>query len=387
MKAILNQKALRRLLEGHPWIFKSDIRVEKNIPAGIVALESSQGKFLGQALYSPHSEIALRILCSDKNEIGQTFWEERLVRAKTLRDHLEIPSNAYRMVFGESDGIPSFVLDKYDQAYSFQMLSAGLESQRDILLQALDKIFKPSLLVERNDVSVRSLEQLPQTVQIVKGELSPHVLIQEGNLKFEVNLLEGQKTGAFLDQRNNRLKARKYAKDKKRILDVCSYQGWFSCQMASNTSGKISAIDQSKEACESVLRNAELNSLSNIEAIEANVFDYLKELDQRKEKFDLINLDPPAFVKSRRQIQNALRGYKEINLRAIRMLESDGILISSSCSHHLSESLMLEMLQEAAIDAKREVQILEKGMQGPDHPILLGFPESNYLKCFFLRVL
>lgn len=386
MKVIVSQKGIRRLQGGHPWIFRSDIRTEKNLPAGVVSLENPQGKFLGKALYSPSSEIAIRFLTSKNREIDSLFWKEHLLQAKKFREELSLPSNAYRVVFGESDGIPSFILDKYDQAYSFQILSAGLESQRDILLELIREIFSPKLLVERNDVSVRRLEKLPQTSQVLEGEASTLVKIQEGAFFFEVNLLEGQKTGAFLDQRENRLKAEKYAKGKNKILDVCSYQGWFACHMA-KFAKEVKAVDQSKAVCENILRNAHLNELQNIEVLEENAFDTLKELDQRKEKFDLINLDPPAFVKSRKQIKNALRGYKEINLRAMRMLNENGILITSSCSHHLSEEIFLELLQEAALDTKRKVQILERGYQGSDHPVLLGFPESAYLKCLFLRVL
>lgn len=382
----LNNKAQRRLLQGHPWIFRSDIRLQGQPEAGIARLQSTQGKFLGQALYSPHSEIALRFLSSREEAIDVEFWRKRLLQARALREERGIPSDAYRVVFGESDGIPSFVLDQYGEAFSFQMLSAGLESQRKGLLQAVRELFSPRLLVERNDVSVRNLEQLPQSAQILEGEGPSTLLVWEGDLKFEVDLLEGQKTGAFLDQRTNRFKAAEYARGRMKLLDVCSYQGWFSCHMARGA-GEVTAIDQSGQACRSVARNAEINGLKNIRILEQNAFDCLKELDQGKAKFDLINLDPPAFVKSRKQLQNALRGYKELNLRALRMLKEGGILITSSCSHHLSESNFVELLQEAAMDARRKVQILERGMQGPDHPVLLGFPESNYLKCFFLRVL
>ncbi len=385
MKIQLNAKAFRRLQLGHPWIFRSDISVPDKSEAGIAMLMSPAGKFLGKALYSPHSEIALRFLTARDEAIDENFWENRIRQALLTRQELNIDSNAYRVVFGESDGIPSFVLDCYDQAYSFQILSAGLESQRDALLKSIHKIFNPKLIVERNDVSVRKLEQLPLVSQVLFGDASTRVKIREGTLSYEVDLLEGQKTGAFLDQRSNRLKAGEYSKNKKRILDVCSYQGWFSCQMAQD-GAEVIAMDQSALACEMVKRNAKLNSLNNIEVIEANAFDALKEMDQNKEKFDLINLDPPAFVKSRKQIKNALRGYKEINLRGMKMLNEGGILITSSCSHHLSEENFIGLLHEAALDAKKKVQILEKCYQAPDHPALLGFPESNYLKCFFLKV-
>ncbi len=386
MKVVLNSKAVQRLQKGHPWVFKSDIQGQRPELAGVTSLFDRKEKFLGKALYSPSSEISIRFLSPQDISIDQNFWKERLQKAFELRQSLCIHSNAYRMVFGESDGIPSFILDRYGEAYALQILSAGLESVREDLLSSVREVFFPSLLVERNDVSVRKLEKLPMNAQVLGENALEPIEIREGELTFKVNLLEGQKTGAFLDQRDNRLKAINYAQGKKRILDVFSYQGGFACQMASKAHF-IKAIDQSAEACNSLRQNAILNKLSNIEAIEANAFDYLKEADQKKEKFDLINLDPPAFVKSKKQLQDALRGYKEINLRAMKMLESGGILISSSCSHHLSEQTFLEVIEKAALDAKKRVQILERGTQGPDHPVLLGFPESSYLKCFFMRIL
>jgi 23S rRNA (cytosine1962-C5)-methyltransferase len=261
-----------------------------------------------------------------------------------------------------------------------------LEAERVPLLRAVELLFQPKLLVERNDVLVRNLEKLPLSSQVLQGESSTLVLVTEGDLRFEVDLLEGQKTGAFLDQRDNRFQAAFFARAKKRILDAFSYQGWFACHMGKEA-GSVMALEQSGPACRQIQRNCELNRIENISVTEANAFDFLKEADQRKERFNLINLDPPAFVKSRHQLSQALRGYKEINLRAMKLLEKDGILITSSCSHHLSEAEFLDVIRESALDAKRQVQILRVGQQASDHPILIGFPESRYLKCFFLRVL
>jgi len=380
----INEKGKKRLLKGHPWIFRSDLQSQEAL-AGVVTVQDPKGKFLAKALYSPSSQIALRILCTENKIIDENFWEERLLRAKALRESLNIDSNAYRVVFGEADLIPSFVLDRYADAYSFQILSAGLETIRDTLLQLIQKHFSPKLLVERNDVSVRNLENLPQSAQILLGNSSAEVEIREGNLSFQIDLLRGQKTGAFLDQRDNRLWAAPLAKGKKRILDACAYLGFFTCAFAAHAQ-EVLAIEQSEWACLQIQKNAEFNQLNNVEVQQANVFDYLKEATQRKEKFDLINLDPPAFVKSRSQLSQALRGYKEINLRAMHLLEKDGILITSSCSHHLSEEEFLNTLHEASLDAKRKVQVLSVRSQGPDHPLLLGFPESKYLKCVIMRL-
>ncbi len=392
MKITINDRAQKRLEKGHPWIFKSDLlgndlfqKIE-TLPPGIVAIQNSKRKFLGQALFSPHSQITLRILTQKEEPIEKTFWKDKILKSHKFRKSLNLHTNAFRLIHGESDGIPSFILDQYANAYSFQILSAGLETQRESLLECLKEIFNPELIVERNDVSVRALEKLPLVSQVVEGTGSTCVSIQQGALHFEVDLLEGQKTGAFLDQRDNRIQAGIWAKGKKRVLDAFAYQGWFSCEMASGAE-TVLALDQSESACQQISENAERNGFKNIEVRCMNVFDYLKNADQNKERFDCINLDPPAFVKSRLQLKQALKGYKEINLRAMKLLEPNGILITSSCSHHLSEEDFLKVLHEAALDSKRKVQMIGIGQQAADHPVLLGFPESKYLKCFVLRVL
>lgn len=385
MQIILTSPGKKRIRWGHPWIFKSDLQEHRKIPAGIVELYDLQKKFLGQAFYSPHSEIALRWITSKKESLDREFWREKLMAAKRLRESMEIPSNAYRVVFGESDGIPSFILDKYDHAYVFQTLSAGLEAMRDLLLEEVKSIFAPVLLVERNDVSVRTLERLPLTAQVVAGEGNTRVEIEEAGLLFEVDLLEGQKTGAFLDQRDNRILAGKLAEKKEKVLDIFSYQGWFACHLAMSA-GEVTAVEQSEKACAHIQENAQRNNLK-INVLAANAFDVLRSMADQKQSFDLINLDPPAFAKSRKQIGQALKGYKEINLRALKLLKKEGILISSSCSHHLSLNELMSVVHEAALDAKREIQVLRIGTQSADHPVKLGFPESNYLKCLFLRVL
>jgi 23S rRNA (cytosine1962-C5)-methyltransferase len=382
----VNEKGKRRILQGHPWVFRSDVTQPDPLPSGAVAVVDSKNKFLGRALSSPHSQITLRMITREDEKIDRAFFKIRIEAAARYRASLAIHSNAYRVIFGESDGIPSFILDRYGDSFSFQILSAGLECFRKELLESVDEIFSPALLVERNDVSVRNLEKLPQAAQVLSGDGPTRKVIQEGELKFEVDLLEGQKTGAFLDQRDNRLKAGQWARNRKKALDAFSYQGWFSCHLA-REAGFVIAVDQSAPACRMIEINADRNQLKNISVVESNVFDFLKEADQKRERFDLINLDPPAFVKSRSQLSQALKGYKEINLRAMKLLEPGGLLITSSCSHHLSEEEFLKLLQESARDAKRTAQIVDIGHQAADHPIGLQFPESKYLKCFFIRIL
>jgi len=385
MKLKISDKGKQRLLSGHPWVFRSDVVSTLPPQPGIISVLDKSEKFLGQALYSPHSQITLRWLTFKDEKIDREFWKNRMASAIGFRSQIPIASNACRLIYGEVDGIPSFVVDRYENAISFQMLSAGLETQRECLIDLLHEIVKPELIVERNDVSVRKLEQLPLCQQILFGTGASQVEIWEENLKFEVDLLEGQKTGAFLDQRENRIKAGFFSKNSKRILDVFSYEGWFACHFAQNAN-EVIAVEQSERAVQKIKLNAEKNKFKNISVISENAFDVLKKLDAQKEKFDLINLDPPAFAKSASQIKQALNGYKEIHLRAMRLLRKDGILITSSCSHHLSEDAMLKVIVDAAKDAKRTIQIFGMGAQSADHPILPRFPESKYLKCFFLRV-
>lgn len=386
MKIKINEKGKKRILKHHPWVFKSDLMDEKIGLAEIVEIIGPKNEPIAQGFYSPHSQISLRIIANCSAKIDERFWEERILSADQFRKTLHIPSNAYRMIYGESDGIPSFILDRYDNAFSFQILSAGLETIRETILKIIRKNFHPDLIVERNDVTVRNFEKLPLSSQIIEGSKNSKIIIEEDPLKFEVDLLEGQKTGAFLDQRSNRILAGKMAENRKKALDVFSYQGWFACHIAKKAENVI-AIEQSEISCQQIKINAELNALKNISISSSNAFDYLREADQSKKKFDLINLDPPAFAKSKSHLFQALKGYKEINLRAMKLLEKDGILITSSCSHHISDEQFLEIITEAAHDAKRQVQIIRIGHQAPDHPILVGFPESNYLKSLFLKMM
>jgi 23S rRNA (cytosine1962-C5)-methyltransferase len=385
MKTItVNKRAIERLRKRHLWIYRSDVGDTGTATSGeVVRVTDVKGKLLGQALYSSSSQIALRFVTFDEAEINRDFWRSRLLAAETLRQQVVHDANAYRLVYGESDLLPSLIIDRFDDCFVMQTLSQGMEAFKDLWVELLVERYQPRAIVERNDAKVRELEQLPRQVGTLYGEAPAELLIREGAVQFAVNLLAGQKTGAFLDQRENRLVSETYGRG--RALDCFTFQGGFALHLAKQAE-LVTAVDISGDAISQAKRNAALNDAKHIEFIESNVFDLLHDLERAGEKFDCINLDPPAFAKNRSAIAGAIRGYKEINLRAMKMLERGGVLITSTCSHHMSEELFLGVLAEAAADAGRDVQILEKRTQSRDHPILISMPETYYLKCIILRV-
>ncbi|MGH9800467.1 MAG: class I SAM-dependent rRNA methyltransferase, partial [Blastocatellia bacterium] len=310
----------------------------------------------------------------------------RLLAAADWRRRIVDDTNAYRLVHSEGDYLPGLIVDRYDDCFVLQTLTRGMDALKTMWTELLVEEFQPRLIVERNDSKVRQLEGLPMINSVLHskdGSTAAEFTIIENGIKFGVDILEGQKTGAFLDQRENRAAAANYASG--RGLDCFSFHGSFALHLASDCD-TLTAIDISEPAIERAKRNAELNGITNIEFIAANVFDRLREYDDAGERFDTIVLDPPAFAKNRGSVEGALRGYKEINLRALRLLNPGGVLITCSCSYHVGEELFLETLMEAARDAGRQVQIVEKRTQGRDHPILLTVPETYYLKCAVLRV-
>lgn len=367
----------------HPWIFAKDCDAPSAMPAGIVTVLSPKGHVVGQALFSPHSQIMLRRLTLSADPLTEPFWRERIQRALKKRAALAETTNAYRVVFGESDGLPSIVIDRYNDIAVIQTLSAGAETVKELLCNLVMELLPVSTLIERNDVAVRELEQLPLIKRVVRGEKTC-TEIQDGHLKFEVDCLEGQKTGAFLDHRASRRRLAQLARG--RVLDCFSYEGWGACYMAMQADAVI-AVDISAPACERIRANVTRNAAHNVDVQEADVFDFLKSCDDRGEKFDLIHLDPPAFIKNRKHLAAGIRGYKEINLRALRCLNPGGTLVTSSCSYHLTVNVMREMLCEAASDIGRELVVREQLGQDEDHPVLLNFPESQYLKGFVLEAL
>jgi 23S rRNA (cytosine1962-C5)-methyltransferase len=380
----LTPKGVRHYQSGHPWVYKSDLKGKLPGEAGVVSVRDGAGRFLAAAIYSPGSQIALRILSRTERTIDKQWFARKIRASIALRNGLAVDSDAVRLVFGESDGLPAFIVDRFADAISFQTLCAGIDRYKDELAGILDEELKPRAIVERNDVPVRRLEALPLTARVLKGKCPDRVEIREGGVSLYIDPLRGQKTGAYLDQRDNRMLAGRLAQGK--VLDCFSYEGWFAAHMATNADSVL-CIDSSAAALSMVLENARSNGIENkIKTCEANGFDFLKEQDSRGTHYDMINLDPPPFVKSARDRESGYRGYKEINLRAMKMLKPEGMLITSSCSHHFSDEEFDTMIADAASDARVTAQILYRTGAAPDHPVLAGFPESHYLKCRFVKI-
>lgn len=388
METTITPKGIERLRAGHLWIYRSDVAVRPKAESGsIVAVKDKRGKFLAWAHFGAETEITLRLLSTGPAEIDADFWRNRLTQAAAWRGRTVENSDSYRLVNAEGDLLPGLIIDRYADCFVIQTLTRGMDTLKAMWVEMLVELFSPRLIVERNDARVRQLEGLPMinSVLYAREPGTPTTLtITENGLKFHVDLIEGQKTGAFLDQRENRAAAGRYASG--RALDCFSFHGSFALHLAKNCA-QVIAVDISATAIEQARRNAELNGLTNVEFIETNVFDKLREYDDAGERFDTIVLDPPAFAKNRGALAGALRGYKEINLRALRLLAPGGILVTCSCSYHVNENLFLEMLTEAARDSGRTVQIVEKRTQSRDHPILMTVPETHYLKCVILRTI
>jgi 23S rRNA (cytosine1962-C5)-methyltransferase len=380
----ITKRGAERARARHCWIYRSDLAQGAHAqPGEVVRVVDPRGRVIGSALYSSRSQIALRMLSFDDAEISRDFWLARLISAEQLRDAVVRDTSAYRLVYGESDLLPSLIVDRYNDCFVIQTLSQGMDALKSMWIELLVERYNPRAIVERNEARVRDLEGLPRSSGIVYGSDPGEIVIEESGVRFAVNLVEGQKTGSFLDQRENRVAARRYARG--RALDCFTYHGAFALHFARHCD-RVIGIDVSAPAIAQANRNAELNNASNVEFVEANVFDRLHELEQNGERFDVINLDPPAFAKNQASIEAAARGYKEINLRAMKMLAPGGTLITSTCSYHISEEAFLNVLAEAASDACRSVQLVEKRTQSRDHPVLISMPETHYLKCMILRV-
>ena len=384
---MVNKRGADRVRNGHLWIYRSDV-VEVDAAGGsVVMVLDERHNFIGQALYSDASQIALRFVSQTKEEIDREWWRRRILEAASRR-RVPADTNAYRLLYSEGDLLPSLIVDVYDDVLVMQTLSQGTESLKQVLAEILIEEFRPRAVIERNDARVRQLEGLPLISATVYGDAPEEFEILQHGLRFVVSPGAGQKTGSFLDQRENRLAARAAAQltNRGRALDCFTFNGAFALHLAS-VCEEVIGIDISAEAIATANQNARLNELSNVEFREANVFDALREFEARGERFDVIVLDPPAFAKNRASLKSAVRGYKEINLRALKLLNEGGVLITCTCSYHVSEDLFLEIVHEAATDAHHRVQILEKRMQASDHPVLLGMPETWYLKCVIAREL
>ena len=374
-------RGAERWVRGHPWIYRSDVRDHPAEP-GLVRVLDPRGRFIGQALCSPRSEIRLRLLERSDRRLDGGWWRERLAGALARR--ATIDATAYRVVHGEGDALPSLVVDRYERWAVVQLLSAGLETLRDDVLQAIQAVLQPDGILLRHDAAVRLREGLQDDSGVAAGTVPDRVVVREGTVRYYAALWTGQKTGAFLDQRPHRLHAGVLAAQDGRALDCFAYHGSFALHLAQRA-GRVLALDASAEALARGADNAALNGLDNIDWQVADAFDALRVLERSRERFDTIVLDPPAFAKSRGSVPQALRGYREINLRAMRLLAPGGALLTASCSFHVRRAEFLTMLGEAAADSGRRLSLEAVLGQGQDHPEILTIPETGYLKGAVVR--
>jgi 23S rRNA (cytosine1962-C5)-methyltransferase len=381
---VISTKGVERLRSGHPWVYRSDVRSAQAEAGAIVRVMDERGRFHGRAFYSDKSQITVRLLTRENVPVDRAFFTERLRRAAAYRETVVENTDAYRLVHGEADLLPSIVIDRYGDYLVLQTLSQASERQKDLIVEILAEQFSPKGILERNDPKVRLLEGLPQSVSVLHGEVPQEILAKENGITFVYDLAKGQKTGSFLDQRENHWAARRYASGE--VLDCFSYQGGFALTIAEECE-HVEAVDMGAPAVQAARRNQELNSIVNVTFREGNTFDLLKEYDEVGRRFQMVILDPPAFAKNRDSLEAAERGYKEINLRALKILAPGGYLVTCSCSYHLSEALFLQLIAEAANDAKKTVVVVERRTQAQDHRILLTMPETHYLKALILMVL
>ena len=383
--AVVTAKGARRWLGGHPWIYRSDVTTRPSGAAGAVLVQDQRGKPLGWALWSPKSEISLRLL--DRNPralIDGAWWRGAIRAAVARRGAIGATASAYRLIHGEGDGLPSLICDRYDRWLVVQLMSAGLERFRAEIVGALLDITTPDGVLARNDAPLRNKEGLPVTSELLYGAVPREVEVVEHGIRYAAAPWEGQKTGAFLDQRENRVFVGAVARG--RALDCFSYHGSFALHLA-RRADRVTALDISPAALARAAENCARNSITNVDLVEANAFDYLRDRDQSQDRFDTIVLDPPAFAKNRSALPAALRGYKEINLRAMRLLSRGGLLFTASCSFHLTKPLFLEMLQSAAADSGRRIALRDVRGQPLDHPEVLTIPETGYIKGALLEAL
>ena len=383
-RVVLKDRGAARARSGHPWIYRSDIAEASGEAGDVVSVFDRRGHFLGCAFYNPRSEITLRIAERGDIPIDERWFRGRLESALAYRDSLEIDADTYRLLHGEADGVPGLVADRYGDYLVLQVGSAAVERRLDPVVDALGELLAPTGILLRADSPARKREGLDTAVRILSGEVPESVVVREGRVRYRAHLWRGQKTGGFLDQRENHLAAGRYASG--RVLDVFSFAGGFALH-AAHQAETVEAVDASGPALEAARANAELNGLTNVTFTRANAFDLLRERSDAGERYDTVILDPPAFAKTKRELPKARRAYKEINLRAIKLLSPGGILITCSCSYHLSRELFEDTLRSSAADAGRTVRVREWRGQAGDHPEILTIPETRYLKCAVLECL
>lgn len=376
-RARVTKRGAARWERGHPWIYRSDVIEQPGEVPGAVGVVDDRGAFIGVGLWSPASVISLRMLTREERWPDGEFWAERIGTALAYRQELAPDATAYRLVHGEADGLPSLVVDRYGDVLVVQLLSAGLEAFRGEIVAALRERLEPAGILARNDVPVRQHEGLPRSVELLWGAVPEEVEVHEGAVRYLVGLGSGQKTGAFLDQRENRERAGGLSRGT--ALDCFSYHGSFALHLARRAE-RVRAVDSSAAALERARENVRLNGARGVELIEANVFDFLRAEESAGAVYDTIVLDPPAFAKRRDAVDRALRGYKEVNLRALRLLAPGGHLCTFSCSYHVDDALFRAILEEAAADAGRPIRWIEARGQALDHPAIVQIPETSYLK-------
>jgi 23S rRNA (cytosine1962-C5)-methyltransferase len=383
-QAQITAGAVKKIRRGHLWIYAGELEREPDSNPAIVQVVDASGNIMGYAFYSAKSQIRLRLFSRETAPPTPEFLKTRMQLAIARRKNAFEEESACRLIFGEGDLLPAIIVDRYRDCLVLQTLSNGADAIKALIAEILQNLLHPTGILERNDVKARRLEGLQEVRSVLAGTVPDQIEIIEDGIRFIVDMLRGQKTGFFLDQSQNRIAARKYASG--RVLDCFTNTGAFALQFARSCESVL-AVDISPDSLRMAKRNCELNGFSNVTFETGNVFDYLHELGIAGQSFDLICLDPPAFAKNRKALPGARSGYKEINLRALKLLKPEGVLITSSCSYHMSEADFFDVLCEAARDTRRYIQVIERRGQATDHPVLAGMPETHYLKCFFLRVI
>jgi len=381
-RVVISRRGVDRVRAGHPWIYNSDVLAADAQPGDLVRVLTERERPLGWALWSSASQISLRMVSIERELDEATLWRERIRAAIDYRQSMAIRSTAYRLVHGEADRLPAFIVDRYGEYLVMQTLCQGTDRRLATLASVLVDLVQPRGILARNDPKVRRLEGLGEHIEVVRGEVPEAVEVTEGAIRYAVDLHHGQKTGLFLDQRENHEAAAGYARG--HALDAFAYQGGFALQMAGRCDSVLT-LDSSSVAVAATIEHAARNGITNLDAREANAFDELRELEIAGRRFDIIVLDPPAFAKNKAAVERAVAGYKEINLRAFKLLAPGGHLVTCSCSYNVDEALFVAIVEQAAIDARVTAALVEKRMQARDHPVLLGVPETHYLKCLILR--
>lgn len=376
----------KKTRRNHFWIFSNEIkRIEGNPKIGDTVLVYDHDKFIGSGIYNPHSLITIRLYDSQEHLLDKAFFKEKIKQALAYR-HAVLPNEIdYRLVYGESDGLPGVVIDRYQNSFALQTYSIGMEQRQDLIIQALTELLPVDCVVAKNDFRLRDAEGLERYERVIYGQAKP-IIISENKVRYYVDLIQGQKTGFYYDQRITRAKVRALSENKD-VLDVFCYTGGFAINAALGNAKSVLAIDASQSAIELAQANAKLNGVDKkVKFVVSDAFIGLRQLIKERQKFDLINLDPPPFLKSQKEKKQGLKGYKDINLQAMKLLKDGGILVSSSCSHYLFWQDLLDVLTQAAADVNKTFRIIDRTTQGPDHPVLLSMPESEYLRCYFLEV-